>query len=176
MRLFLAPFLVLLIGCSRVPDTATKSDAGAEFPDQVIWEGQIEVVEKGDLQSVVKAGKISLFNKRKVTLLDSGVVVDFYNKAGSHTSRLTADSARVDDMQDLFVAQGNVVVTSDSGATLRTERLYWDRARRKIHSDTLVVLTTEYDSLRGYRFEAEADLTTWQLQQPAGQTFRRKSP
>ncbi len=176
MRLLIISSLFLVLGCSRTPDTATKSATEVEFPDQVIWEGKIEIVERGDLQSVVNAGRISLFHKRKVTLLDSGVVVDFYSKAGRHTSRLTADSARVDDMQDLFVAQGNVVVASDSGATLRTERLFWDRARQKIHSDTLVVLTTEYDSLRGYKFESNADLTTWQLQQPVGQTFRGKSP
>lgn len=176
MKLLVIFALFFLSACSRIPDSTTKSESEVESPDQVIWNGKIEVVEKGDLQSVVNAGKISLFNKRKVTLLDSGVVVDFYNKVGKHTSRLVADSARVDDMQDLFVAQGNVVVASDSGAILRTERLFWDRARRKVHSDTLVVLTTEYDSLRGYKFESNADLTTWQLQQPMGQTFRRKSP
>lgn len=37
----------------------------------------------------------------------------------------------------------------------------------------MVVMTTQYDSLQGYVFEANEDLTSWQLQQPTGQTFRR---
>jgi len=165
--------LLLVIGCSKLPESQTGEGGESQAPDQVIWNGRIEVIEGGKLKSVIQAGKISTYEKRKITEMDSGVVVDFYNSRGIHSSQLTSRRARIEELTDLFMAQDSVVVVSDSGATLRSERLYWDRQGRKIRSDTLVVMITEYDSLRGYDFEADEDLTSWSLQRPTGQTFRR---
>lgn len=165
--------LIFLVGCARLQEPKGPARESEEPPNQVIWNGKIEVTRDGKLQSVINTGRTQLFEKKKVTLLDSGVVVDFYNKLGQHTSKLTSQRARVEEAKDLFLAEGDVVVRSDSGALLRTERLYWDKTQQKIRSDTLVVMTTQYDSLRGYIFEANEDLTAWQLQKPTGQTFRR---
>jgi LPS export ABC transporter protein LptC len=165
--------LLFVIACSKLPESQTGESGESQAPDQVIWNGRIEVIEGGKLKSVIQAGKISTYEKRKITELDSGVVVDFYNSRGTHSSQLTSRRARIEEVTDLFLAQDSVVVVSDSGATLRSERLYWDRQARKIRSDTLVIMTTEYDSLRGYDFEADEDLTSWSLKQPTGQTFRR---
>lgn len=164
---------LFIIACSKLPETQMGESGTSRAPDQVVWNGRIEVIEGGKLKSVIQAGKISTYEKRKITELDSGVVVDFYNSRGIHSSQLTSRSARIEEITDLFMAQDSVVVVSDSGATLRSERLYWNRKARKIHSDTLVVMTTAYDSLRGFDFEADEDLTSWSLQRPTGQTFRR---
>lgn len=145
-----------------------------DIPDQEIWGGRIEITDDGRLQSLVNAGHIQLFEKKKWTLLDSGVVVDFFNNNGQHLSTLTSRRARVEEKTDLFVAQGNVVVVSDSGEVLKTERLYWNKDQRKITSDTLVVLTTKLDSLRGYDFEADENLNSWRLKNPKGQTLRQR--
>ena len=166
-------FLLCVIGCSKLPESQTGVGGPSQEPDQVIWNGRIEVIEGGKLKSIIQAGKISTYEKRKITEMDSGVVVDFFNSRGIHSSQLTSRRARIEELTDLFMAQDSVVVLSDSGAKLRSERLYWDRKARKIRSDTLVVMTTEYDSLRGFDFEANEDLTAWSLQQPTGQTFRR---
>ena len=171
----LSPLVLLLfvITCSKLPESQISEGGESRAPDQVIWNGRIEVIEGGKLKSVIQAGKISTYEKRKITELDSGVVVDFYNSRGIHSSQLTSRRARIEEITDLFMAQDSVIVVSDSGATLRSERLYWDRKTHKIRSDTLVVMATEYDSLRGFDFEADEDLTSWSLQRPTGQTFRR---
>ena len=165
--------LLFVLACSKLPESQTGEGGESQAPNQVIWKGRIEVIEGGKLKSIIQAGKISTYEKRKITELDSGVVVDFYNSRGNHASKLTSQRARIEEITDMFMAEDSVVVISDSGATLRSERLYWDRKSRKIRSDTLVVMTTEYDSLRGFNFEADEDLTSWSLQQPTGQTFRR---
>ena len=143
---------MFVIACSKLPESQMGEGGESRAPDQVIWNGRIEVIEEGKLKSIIQAGKISTYKKRKITELDSGVVVDFYNSRGVHSSQLISRRARIEEITDLFMAQDSVVVVSDSGATLRSERLYWDRKERKIRSDTLVVMTTEYDSLRGFDF------------------------
>ncbi len=173
-RTLILTCLLLIVGCSRVEEPVPKSPGTEALPDQEIWNGVIEISDDGKLKSVVRAGYIRVFEKKKLTLLDSGVVMDFYNEAGKHTSVLTAERAEIDERINLFVARGNVVVTSDSGEVLRTERLYWDKQKKRIRSDTLAVLTTDVDSLRGYNFESDENLTSWVLEQPTGQTLRRK--
>lgn len=165
---------LFLIGCADLEEAPSNLVDNASVPDQEIWNGRIEITSDGRKQSVVQAGHIEVFERKKVTLFSDGVIVDFYNKAGEHSSVLTSQRARIEEKADLFVALGNVVVTSDSGAVLRTERLYWERASRQVRSDTLVILTTELDSLRGFDFESNEDLTSWQLKNPTGQTFRKR--
>jgi LPS export ABC transporter protein LptC len=173
-RAVILTLLLLISGCARVEEPTGKTTGTEKLPDQEIWNGTIEISNDGRLKSVVRAGYIQVFEKKKLTRLDSGVVVDFYNDLGEHTSVLTSDKAEIDERINLFVARGNVVVTSDSGEVLRTERLYWDKDKKRIRSDTLAVLTTNVDSLRGYNFESDENLTSWSLQQPTGQTMRRK--
>ncbi len=165
---------LLFLGCARVDESGPVTTDDEVVPDQVIWNGKIEITDNGRLQSIVQAGYIQSFQKKKLTLLDSGVTVDFFDKRGRHTSVLTSERARVEEKSDIFLAQGNVVVVSDSGAVLRTERLYWDKKKRRVHSDTLVILTTDLDSLRGYDFEADENLNSWSLKKPTGRTFRRR--
>ncbi len=176
LRIIAFLLLAMISGCSTVQETGVPTDETGTLPDQVIWDASIEVVDDARLQSVVYAGRVRSWEKERTTLLDSGVVVDFFDRAGRHTSTLTSQRAQIVESQDLFLAEGEVEVVSDSGAVLRTERLYWDQGRQRIRSDTLVVLVSAMDSLRGYDFESNEDLTSWQLEQPTGQTFRRLSP
>ncbi|MCX6640158.1 MAG: LPS export ABC transporter periplasmic protein LptC [bacterium] len=174
MKVRLFPVLcILFLGCSSVEEPGKMASKAKQPPDQEIWNGTIEVTENGLTQSIIKAGHIELYEDTRVTLLDSGVVVDFFNKKGQHASVLTSLAAKIEEKHDIFLATGNVIVISDSGAMLRTERLYWDRKNRQIRSDTLVTMTSAFDSLRGYEFDAKEDLSSWQLKRPTGQTFRQ---
>lgn len=173
---YLLPGLLcwLLIGCSNVQEPESMTQEDDNLPDQEIWDGKVEISSDGRTQSIVQAGHIESFEKKKITFLDQGVIIDFYNKKGEHTSQLTAKRVKIEERTDLFRAEDSVVVVSDSGAVLRTPRLYWDKKRHRISSDTLVIMTTEFDSLRGYDFESNEDLTSWQLKRPTGQSFRQR--
>ncbi|MBU0518585.1 LPS export ABC transporter periplasmic protein LptC [bacterium] len=166
--------MIALSGCAKIDDPSADNDEADKHPDQEIWGGKIEVTDNGVLKSVVQAGYMQYFEQERLTLLDSGVVVDFYNSKGEHSSVLTSRQAKIDERIDIFVALGNVVVTSDSGEILKTERLYWDKELKRIKSDTLAILLTELDSLRGYDFESDENLTDWILKNPTGQTMRRQ--
>jgi LPS export ABC transporter protein LptC len=172
-RIIILAALIAVAGCTRLYES-TPSDKNAEnLPSQTISQGKIDVVKGGRLEYIIQAGRIRSYEKERLTLLDSGVVVDFFDREGRHTSKLTSDEARVDEGKNVFKALGNVVVRTDSGDMLLTERLFWDEAKRKIRSDTMVTMMTEFDSLRGYNFEADEDLTSWQIQRPSGQTMRK---
>jgi LPS export ABC transporter protein LptC len=172
---FLFPGLLvlwLIIGCtSRQSSNQIQTDS-TEVPEQELWESTVILSNNGTITSRVQAGHIARFKGRDETQLDSGVVVDFYNKEGQHTSVLTSERGTVKgDSNDLY-AWGNVVVISDSGQVLRTEAIRWDHNTDKIISDTFVTITTKFDTLYGFGLISDGTLENWEIKQPTGKTVR----
>lgn len=79
----------------------------------------------------------------------------------------------MDEQKNNLVALKNVVVISDSGVTLYTEKLEWNQKQEKILSDTLVTIITAQDTMRGIGLESDAQLTNWKIFKPAGVTDRK---
>jgi len=65
-----------------------------------------------------------------------------------------------------------VVVISDSGETLHTEKLLWNNKLQKILSEVEVMITTGTDTLYGVGFESDAALNSWTIKEPKGKTTR----
>ena len=165
-----APFV--LASCAEVslPPTSQKRE---DAPDQELWDAKITFIRNSLPVTTLQAGHIAKFSRRSLTYLDSGVVVDFFNEEGQHTSRLTADKGQVDEIRKDLLAIGNVVAVTDSGATLRTPALRWENQSRRIISDTEVILTTHTDTLYGIGFVSDEHLQNWEIQKPTGRSFRR---
>ncbi len=162
-------------GCmDRSAYETSVSDSTVESPEQEIWESTIVLSRDGVITSRIQAGHIARYKQKSETWLDSGVVVDFYDNEGKHTSRLTADRGLVEgdqDQSDMY-AWGQVVVVSDSGQTLRTEAIYWDHTRDVIVCDTFVTITTELDTLYGFGLVSDGQLENWEITKPTGKTLR----
>jgi LPS export ABC transporter protein LptC len=160
-------------GCmSRPSREFAEADSGAEFPEQEIWNSTITLSRNGVVTSKIQSGHIARYKARSETILDSGVVVDFYDREGNHTSVLTSQRGLVKDEQNDLFAWGNVVVVSDSGQVLRTEAIQWDNAREKIISDTFVTITTALDTLYGFGLVSDGELKNWEIAKPTGKTVR----
>ena len=170
--LFLCALVLIAINCSREDqDLVSTDETQREYPSQEGWNSEIRVSNAGRLQAIVKYGHMMKFDNRKVFEFDEGVEVDFFDREGNHTSNLTSDAGEYHEGTEDVFGTGNVVVVSDSGLTLHTERLRWDNRREKIISDTLVMLTTpDYDTLFGIGFESNADLSRRVIRQPWGVT------
>lgn len=162
--------LAVLAGCDQRKLTPPRGGIdGTGLPDQESWQSHITFSDSGRVKAVVEAGHIRMYDERHETLLDSGVVVDFYDSRGLHSSRLTADRGRVDDATKDLEAFDNVVFTSDSGTVVRTEYLYWENARRKVRSDRFVHVKSAKEELQGYGFEADQNLKNYVIYRVSGQ-------
>jgi LPS export ABC transporter protein LptC len=107
------------------------------------------------------------------TLLDSGVHVEFYNRDGSVNVTLTADSARIDDRSGDMNAYGNVhVVSTAKQTTVDTERLFYDAANRRLHSDAWVSIVDDIRGrkLKGTGFESDESLENYTIYKVSGTT------
>ena len=95
--------------------------------------------------------------------MPEGVIATFYNADGGTRSRLTADYAVKREQEKLFEARGNVVLINEKGDRLNSEKLIWDDARQKIHSDQFVKITTSDEIIYGQGFESNPSFTRYRI-------------
>ncbi len=132
-----------------------------ELPDQESWNSTVVFSDSGRVRAILRAGHIRMYEDRKETLLDSGLVVDFFGRDGEHTSVLTAERGKVYDEHKDLEAYGNVVFRSDSGTVVETEYMYWENLNRLVRGDRFVTITSPTERLQGYGFQADQDLKNY---------------
>ena len=167
-----AVFAVVLIfvQCSKKNSDHTLSNTGlSRIPVQEGWNSRLYVTREGKKQAVVWYGHMVKYDSTRVVNFNENIQVDFYNSSGEHVSNLKAKRGVYKEDTEDVIAFGNVIVKSDSGISLYTEKLMWDNKRAKILSDTLVMITTaDRDTIWGKGFESNADLTRRVIRSPWG--------
>lgn len=171
---FLCFGIIIYQGCHRASDETEKTGIVQEstvtaMPDRESWDATIRVSSEGKLKSVISYGHMTYYEHQKVNYFNEGVQVDLFDDQGNHTTKLTAEKGEYHENSQNIWAIGNVVVVSDTGATLCTPIMRWDNEREKIISDTTVMVTTvEKDTIYGSAFQSDADLTHMIIQNPYG--------
>ncbi len=174
MNRFLLCFLLslLFISCEERLRPAFVN-VQSEIPSQESWRSRVIFSDSSQVKAILWAGHISVFATGHYTLLDDSVHVDFFNSQGQHSSTLTARRGRVDDATDNFEAHDNVVVVSDSGTTLRTERLYWTNADRSIHTDAFVDIISPTEHISGTGMVSDEGLKNYKIFKVSGQSVAK---
>jgi LPS export ABC transporter protein LptC len=160
---------LLLFACEEKIKPPISSGLGYDVPTQESWNAKIVFTDSGKVSGILRAGHIAMYTDKKFTLLDSNIVVDFYNEHQQHTSVLTAKRGKVNDITHDFEAHEHVVVVSDSGTRLTTEELYWSNATRKIHTPAFVEIASPKEQLQGHGFESDQDLKHYTIFKVTGQ-------
>jgi LPS export ABC transporter protein LptC len=132
-----------------------------QLPTQESWNSKVTFSDSGRVRAILTAGHIRMFDEERETLIDSGLVVDFYERSGKHSSVLTSKRGRVDDRTRDLEAFENVVFRSDSGTVVETEYIFWDSELKKVRSDRFVTITSARERLQGYGFEADQGLKNY---------------
>jgi LPS export ABC transporter protein LptC len=159
----------LLAGCGeKARPPVVQVRPGSDIPDQESWNATITFTDSGRVGGILRAGYIGKFLKDQFTLLDSGIVVDFYNDNHEHTSVLTARRGKVNDVTNDFEARGDVVVRSDSGTVLRTEELFWNNKKGKVTTEAYVEIVSPTEEIRGTGLESDQSLTHYTIKRVTG--------
>ncbi len=162
--------LFLLPGCEeKLKPPISSEGISGNPPAQESWNSTITFTDSGKVTAILRAGYIAMYPDRRITLLDSGITVDFFDEQGQHTSVLSSRRGRVDDQRHDFEADENVVVVSDSGTTLRTEALFWDNALRKVHTPAFVDIVSPNEHIQGQGFESDQALKRYTVFKVTGE-------
>lgn len=168
-RLLLAACALLLTSCEEKVKPTVVPVQGEELPSQESWRSTVVFSDSARLKAVLWAGHIASFAARQITELQDSIHVDFYNDREEHTSLLTARRGVVHDATQDLEAYENVVVISDSGTTLRTERLFWNNATQRIHTDAFVDIRSPREHIMGHGMESDQSLKNYRIFRVTGQ-------
>ena len=140
-------------------------------PDQVSWNIKVVFVDSSFTRAKLTALKGRIYYKRMETLLDGDVRVEYMSRySGNMRSRLSSDSARIDDRTKDMMAIGNVVVYDDSTKTrLKTSKLFWNNAEQKFYSTEYVELDSPSERIQGYGFESDQNLQNYKVFRVSGE-------
>jgi len=160
--LVLLIFVVLLVGCGEQEKISpAQKGLKGEIPDQQSFNSTVSFTDSGKVMAILQSGVIKVFYARNYTLLENKVKVDFYNKKGQIEAVLTGERGKVDDAtKDIHIYE-NVVVKSDSGLVLTTEKLMWRNSDQKIWTDEFVKIKTPTEEIEGYGFESDQSLRNY---------------
>ncbi len=173
ITLFVLLGFLVLSNCQKKNEENSANIEEMEYPDQEGWNSKLISTKIGIVGAKINYGHMQRFKKRKIVEFDGGIVVDFYNEQGIHTSKLISERGRLDEATNNIEAFGNVVVVSDTGITLKTERLRWDHSIEKIVStDFVTIVTADKDTFYGNGFESDQNLDNWRITSFSGKTSR----
>jgi len=173
--LFFILFMFFFTGCEeKLKPSVSSAGFGRDVPAQESWDATITFTDSGRITGVLHSGHIAMFSDRRYTVLDSNITVDFFDEHQRHTSVLTARRGLVNDVTHDFEAHENVVVTSDSGTTMKTESLYWTNATQKVHTQAFVDITSPTEKIQGQGFESDQGLKHYTIFRVTGQAKEKE--
>ncbi len=104
-------------------------------------------------------------------LWKKSVRVEFYAKDGTLVNTLAAKYGKMEAAKSLYILRGDVRVDNEiKQQHLRTEELFYDKAKGQIYTDTatFVTITTPYERLTGYGMTAQQDFALYSIKRVTG--------
>jgi LPS export ABC transporter protein LptC len=163
--------LVLLCGCEERVKPSLVPLTQSDMPSQESWRSRVIFTDSARVKAILWAGHIAVYANQRYTLLEDSIHVDFFNEQEQHTSVLTARRGKVNDVTRDFEAYDHVVVVSDSGTVLRTERLFWTNATRKVHTDAFVDIVSATEHIMGHGMQSDQGLKNYEIFKVTGQVL-----
>jgi len=174
ITLLAAAALAIAPGCGEKLKPAVTPISQEELPGQESWRSTVTLSDSARVRAILWAGHIAVYAGQRVTQLGDSIHVDFFDQNQRHTSTLTARRGVINDLTQDFEAHENVVVVSEDHTVLRTERLFWTNATRKIHTDAFVDIAGPKERIRGHGMESDQDLKHYTIFRVTGQSVGGK--
>lgn len=138
----------------------TRQDAGGPVKPLVMEGFTMTETEDGKKRLVVKAENAEI-DKNNKTIKANNINLKYYNLKGTVSSVLTSKTGTLELGTKNMTAEGNVVLTTDIGAKLETEKLQWLSTENKVFTDELVRFTKGTNVLTGKGLEADSRLENY---------------
>ncbi len=98
-----------------------------------------------------------------------GIYIETYGENEAVTSTIKADQGQYNQEKNEFTAEGNVVVKNlESGETLKTEVLHWNRNEKQVRTDRYVEIISQEEVIMGEGLTAEEDMSSYRILKPTG--------
>lgn len=122
--------------------------------------------DMGRVKAVIRAKEFFRNTAAQAPYADikKGLKVEFYNDSLTVESTLTAESARIYEVEGNVIVRENVVVVNKKGERLETEELVWNQKLDKFYTDKKVkIINPPAQVMNGEGLEANADFSWYKI-------------
>lgn len=165
-RLLPIYFAVFIFSCTQIEDV-DLSKRKKDFPSRTLINANVVFKDSGFLKINLRSPLIEEYAMidTPYTKFPKGLEMDYYNKNIDSPGFLRANWAMMNEMKGWYEGSGDVLVISEKGDTLKTQKLFWNKKKRQIFTqDTVYIITKTGDSLQANNgLEAKDDLTEYML-------------
>ncbi|WP_436518011.1 LPS export ABC transporter periplasmic protein LptC [Ekhidna sp. To15] len=99
----------------------------------------------------------------------SGFRINWYNSRGQVTSYFTANYVYFTKAENLYRAEGNVIVKSYANQDeLNTEELFWNQTEERFFTDKFVTINSDGEVHTGEGMQSNQDFTEYRILKPKG--------
>ncbi len=143
-------------------------------PVEVIHDIHFLFTESGLLKVEMKTPEQRRFLNENKVYPDS-ININFYDDNGQVITTLRADSGRFDNLSNLYVVKGNVIVNRTlTNDVLKTTELTWNPGTKKVYNDKPNFIRNLSDGkiLNGVGMEAEQDFSTLSMKKITDSRFK----
>jgi len=170
---------IILIGLGGCVEIESETELAEDevrwgLPSQEFEDVTLVHSQAGEKHFQLTAPHLDRFDRKERALFYGGIEILFFDD-GQVSSELTSESGEVLRDGEELIAIGNVIVTTDTGTTILTPRLRWNRDTKMITNDTTVTIITDYDTLHGTGLIATDDLRMKRIINPTGVSHRSAS-
>jgi LPS export ABC transporter protein LptC len=151
--------MLLLAGCAAEPQpniNLAPAVGRAEEPN-LMFEGFRMVSTRGALREYDFLARAAQIFERDNMARAQDIKIVYY-RGGKPSSTLTARRGFVNTVTHDMRAEQQVVMISQEGAVLRTERLHWDNRKGRIYTDLPVTVERGTSVMTGVGLEADSEL------------------
>lgn len=159
-------FVLVLFACTQTEDV-DLSKRKKDFPSRTLVNANVIFKDSGFLKINLRSPLIEEYAMidTPYTKFPKGLEMDFYNKSLDSPGYLRANWALMNEMKGWYEGRGDVIVINETGDTLKTQKLFWNKKKRSIFTqDTVYIITKDGDSLQANNgLEAKDDLSEYML-------------
>jgi LPS export ABC transporter protein LptC len=150
-----------LLGAGFLPEASAMEPGRPNGGSPGLVLRQVHMIETRDGSKLweIRADQVAVDEREGLTVLSRGadpIRIAFYSSQGKSTCE--ANRATLDLKTKDVSLEGGVVARSEQGMELKTERLRWMAASRRLQTDQPVTITRGTLISRGQGMEAETDL------------------
>ena len=166
--------IVCLLACMGISCEDKK-----DILNQEVYEGPTismdsiftKMSDSARVRVILKAPKQNIFETGDREW-SKGLYLEYLDKDGTILSTFKADYVYYTSQDDLYKAEGNVVVTnSDTGDELNTEELFWDPSKEEFFTERFVTIQEGDNIHTGEGLTADQDFSNYKIHKPQGTMF-----
>jgi LPS export ABC transporter protein LptC len=167
--------IFFLASCANADADISNVQADESIPAQVVINGTFRYSERGEILHELHAGELSRQEKGNATSPEdyvevrNGFELFIEGNETSHTARLTADWASLDEKNLRLIAKHGVILENLAGDVLETEYLVWSEDSNRVWTNRPVTIRTSDGVLYGEGLESDARFETYRILKPRGE-------